>query len=98
MWYKIQGEKVQINILAKPHAKKSAILGIRNQELQVSIHAKPHEGEANKELISSLASFFKVPKSQIILQRGEGSRHKQVVLPLTDSVKALLSKLNDASF
>lgn len=92
MWFKIENQQVKINILAKPNAKKTALLGISDQGLNISLHAKPHKGEANKELISYLAKLFKLPKNQIILQRGEGSKHKQVIVPLTDKVKELLDE------
>lgn len=93
MWFKIENQQVMINIFAKPNAKKTAIAKIDNQALHIFIHAKPFQGEANKVLISYLAKLFKLPKSQIILQRGENSRHKQVVVPLVDSVRQLLDDL-----
>lgn len=93
-WFKIEKQQVKINILAKPNAKKTAIVAINEQGLQISLHAAPQEGEANKELIAYLSKLLKVPKSQIILQRGEGSRHKQVLLPLTDKVQELLDEPN----
>jgi len=92
MWFKINGQQVKINILAKPNAKKTAFLGISEQGLLISLHAKPHQGAANKELISYLSKLFELPKNQIVLQKGEGSRHKQVVVPLTDVVYKLISQ------
>lgn len=92
MWFRIENQQqVQINILAKPNAKKTLFLDISNQELRISLHAKPHQGEANNELISYLAKLFRIPKKQIFLRRGENSRHKQVVLPLTALVQQFLS-------
>jgi uncharacterized protein (TIGR00251 family) len=93
-WFKIEKQQVKITILAKPNAKKTALVGLNEQGLQISLHAMPQEGEANKELIAYLSKLLKVPKSQIILQRGEGSRHKQVLLPLTDKVQELLDEPN----
>lgn len=90
MWFKIQNQQVQISILAKPNAKTTAFLEIRNETMCISLHAKPHHGEANKELISYLAKLFKLPKSQIRISRGETSKHKQVLVPLTDLVQQLL--------
>ncbi len=90
MWFKIQNQHVQINIVAKPNAKKSEFLAISEQGMCVSLHAKPYHGEANKELISYLSTLFSIPKSQIRLLRGEGNKHKQIFLPLNDTVKELL--------
>lgn len=92
MWFKIQNQQVRINIFAKPNAKKTALLGISEQGLLISLHAKPHQGAANKELIAYLARLFHLPKNQIILQKGGGSRHKQVIVPLTDSVQELIDQ------
>lgn len=91
MWFRIQNQQVKINILVKPNAKKTTIIKIENQELIISLHAKPHQGEANKELISYLAKLLKLPKKQVILERGETSRHKLVLIPLYDSVQEFLN-------
>lgn len=93
MWYKIQKDQVRINVIVKPNAKKTAFLGTSEQGLLISLHAKPHKGAANKELILFLAELFSLPKSQIILQKGDTSRYKQVVVPLTeDTQKFIKSK------
>lgn len=92
MWFKIQNQHVKVNIFAKPNAKKTALLSINEEALVISLHAKPHQGEANQELITYLAKLFQVPKTKIILQKGEGSRYKQVMLPLTDAVKNMINK------
>lgn len=90
MWFNVKGRQVTLTILAKPNAKKSAIVGVTGKELKISLHAKPHQGEANDELISYLAKLLRLPKSEILLQRGKASRHKQVTLPLTELVRQLL--------
>lgn len=91
MWYKIKDQQIILNILAKPNAKRTAILGVRDQALHISVHAKPHQGEANQELISYLAKLLKLPKSKITLERGEGSRHKKISVPLSERVKEWIS-------
>lgn len=90
MWFKIVKQQVELFILAKPNAKKTMLLSVSDQELHIAIHAKPHKGEANKELISYLAKLLQLPKSQIILQSGEGGKHKRVMVPLTEGVQRLL--------
>lgn len=94
MWFKIQNQHVEITILAKPNAKKSAFLGINEQGLLISLHAKPHQGSANKELIAYLAELLHLPKTQIILQSGVKSRYKRVLVPLTESVKEFISSMH----
>lgn len=92
MWFTIQNDQVKINIFAKPNAKKTAIIGFSQQEIHISLHAKPDQGEANDELIAYLAQSIRIPKSQIILQRGQRGRHKQVVMPLTEKVHKWLNE------
>jgi uncharacterized protein len=90
MWFSILDKHVRINIYAKPNAKKTALLGVSEQGLLISLHAKPHQNAANDELISFLAKLLQLPKTQIILHKGEGSRHKQVIVPLNDAVLNLI--------
>lgn len=90
MWFKIHNQHVTLSILAKPKAKKTALVKVDEQGLHIALHANPQEGEANKELIRFLADFFKLPKSQIQLIRGQSSRKKQVELPYSASVKNFL--------
>lgn len=84
MWYTTQNQQVIIRIFAKPNAKKTLLLEATEYELRISIHAKPHHGAANIELIEYLSHLLHVPKTKIILQRGEHSKYKQVSIPLTD--------------
>lgn len=91
MWFKIQGQQVKLQILAKPNAKKNAIVKITEQALHVAIRAKPHQGEANTELILFLSELFDLPKSQIILNTGESSKYKQIIMPLTTTVQSILN-------
>lgn len=90
MWFKIENKQVKLSVFAKPNAKKTALKAISEHELHIALHAKPHHGEANTELISYLAKIFQLPKSKIILQRGEGSRHKLIIVPLTRIVQQLI--------
>ncbi len=87
MWFEIKNNKAALHIFAKPNAKRSAFIKISEDELHIALHAKPHEGEANKELISYFAKLFRLPKSQVILERGESSRHKVVIVPLTATIQ-----------
>lgn len=91
MWYKIMDQQVSFTILAKPNAKRTALVAINDQGMVISLHAKPHQGEANKELINFLSGLLQLPKSQIILQRGEKGKHKQVIVPLTEKIKKLIN-------
>lgn len=94
MWFKIQDQQIKLQIIAKPNAKKTAILKISEQALHIAIHAKPHKGEANHELILFLSKIFDVPKSKIIFKSGENSKNKQVIIPLTSTIQKTLNDLS----
>jgi uncharacterized protein (TIGR00251 family) len=93
MWFKIQGHQVKLQIIAKPNAKKTAIVKITEQGLHVALHAKPHKSEANKELILFLSDVFDVPKNKITIKAGESNKYKQVIIPLTTTVQRILNDL-----
>jgi uncharacterized protein len=72
-----------------PHAKENkvekqqvlALGGINANDgefYKVYVTAPPEDGKANKKLIELLAEYFKVPKSQIRIVKGEISRNKIV--------------------
>ncbi|MES2212475.1 MAG: DUF167 domain-containing protein [Pseudomonadota bacterium] len=90
MWYRIHEQQVTLYILVKPNAAQSAFLGVVGDELHVRLKAKPIDGEANSALIALLAKSFKIPKKDIVLKRGDESRHKVLQLPLTPLLNTFL--------
>jgi uncharacterized protein (TIGR00251 family) len=69
---------VRFEVHVKPRAKKSGIRGVRDGVLELSLAAPPVDGAANEELVRVLAKELGVPKSAIVIARGEGSRTKLV--------------------
>lgn len=69
---------LKFTVHAKPRAKKSAVLGVANEELDMALAAPPVDGAANEELVRALANVLGLPKRAIVLVRGESSRHKLV--------------------
>ncbi len=92
MWYQIanDGTQVVLHVVVKPNAKQTAVLAVTEDALQISLHAQPHAGEANQSLIAYLSKCLRIPKRDILLKRGEKSRHKMLILPLTDTVETWL--------
>ena len=72
---------IRLRIFLQPKASKDYIAGIHDDELKITITAPPVDGQANAHLLKFLSKSFKVPKSSIILEKGEFSRHKQVWIP-----------------
>ena|SRR4051812_34820327 len=87
-----QGSALRIRVRVKPRASKSRILEVRQGILEVAVAAPPVDGEANSELIRTLASALGCGKSAIEIVTGAGSRSKLVAI-IGFSLAELLAKL-----
>ena len=85
----------RIRVRVKPRASKSRVLGVRAGALEVAVAAPPVDGEANSELIRTLAAALASAKSAIEIISGEGSRSKLVAISgLTEAdLRAKLDQL-----
>lgn len=85
---------LRLRILLQPKASKDQIMGLHDAELKISITAPPVDGQANAHLLKYLSKLFKVPKSAIVLEKGELNRHKQIFIPspkvIPSDIQALL--------
>ncbi|VFS84405.1 Uncharacterised ACR, YggU family COG1872 [Raoultella terrigena] len=75
-----------LRLYIQPKASRDSIVGLHGDELKVAITAPPVDGQANAHLIKFLAKQFRVAKSQVLLEKGELGRHKQIKIinPATD--------------
>jgi uncharacterized protein (TIGR00251 family) len=69
---------VRFVVRAKPRASRSRVVGVKEGELQVSLAAPPVDGEANAELVATLARVLGIPKRDVAIVRGESSRTKLI--------------------
>jgi uncharacterized protein (TIGR00251 family) len=58
---------------------------------QIKIKAPPLDGKANKHIIAFLAREFKVSKSDVIIQKGELSQEKQILITHPKSIPTRLN-------
>lgn len=77
---------MQLRVLAVPNAKSSEVIGWEDDPragrvLRVKVAAPPVEGKANAALREVLAAHFGIPKSKVVLEKGDGSRIKAFHLP-----------------
>jgi len=77
-WLRRDGPDLVLQVQIQPRASSDAIAGVLGDRLKIRLTAAPVEGKANEHLIAYLARLFGVPKSQVILERGAGSKHKQL--------------------
>jgi len=66
---------LRIKIRLQPKAKREKIIMSQN-ELKIYVTVPPVDNKANRACIGVLASFFKVPKSNITLVHGARSKEK----------------------
>jgi uncharacterized protein (TIGR00251 family) len=67
-----------IRVRVKPKASRSRILGERDGVLEVSLAAPPVDGEANAELVRTLARQLRVAQTSIELVSGRTARTKLI--------------------
>lgn len=67
-----------LRLYIQPKASRDQIVGLHGDELKVAITAPPVDGQANAHLIKFIAKQFRVAKSQVIIEKGELGRHKQI--------------------
>lgn len=77
---------MQLRVLAVPNARTGGVVGWEDDPragrvLRVKVAAPPVEGKANAALREVLAEHFGIPKSQVVLEKGDGSRIKCFRLP-----------------
>ena len=77
-WLRRDGPDLVLQLQIQPRASSDAIAGVLGDRLKIRLTAPPVEGKANEHLIAWLARLFGVPRSQVILERGAGSKLKQV--------------------
>ncbi|MCK3657880.1 YggU family protein [Pasteurellaceae bacterium Pebbles2] len=84
---------LRLRIFLQPKASKDAIIGLHDNELKISITAPPIDGAANAHLLKYLSKVFKVAKSNIILEKGELNRHKQIFIPNPQQIPKEIAEL-----
>lgn len=72
------GDDLVLRIYVQPKASRDKLVGEHGDEFKVAITAPPIDGKANAHLSKYLAKQFKVAKSQVLIEKGELGRHKQV--------------------
>lgn len=84
---------LRLRIFLQPKASRDQIVGIHDNELKIAITAPPVDGQANAHLLKYLSKLFKVPKSSIVLEKGELQRHKQIFIPSPKQLPAIIQAM-----
>lgn len=86
---------IRLRIFLQPKASRDQIVGLHDSELKIAITAPPVDGAANAHLLKYLSKLFKVPKSSIVLEKGELQRHKQIWIPEPKQIPKEIEQLNE---
>lgn len=77
---------MKVRLHVSPGAKRSEVIGWEEdpqggRALKIRIAAPPVDGKANAALREFLAKQWRLPKSAVVIERGESSRFKTVSVP-----------------
>ncbi len=78
LWMRVSIDEVIIEVTARPGASRRGVIGVTGDRLVVAINSPPDKGKANDELVEYLAREMRVPKSALLIVRGETSRRKTI--------------------
>jgi hypothetical protein len=76
----LNGTTLRLRLYIQPKASRDDWVGLHGDEIKVAITAPPVDGKANSHLQKFLAKSFAVAKSQVVIEKGEQSRHKTVLI------------------
>jgi len=90
---KFESDALVLRLYIQPKASRDQIVGLHGEELKVAITAPPVDGQANAHLQKFIAKQFRVAKSQVIIEKGELGRHKQVRINQPQQIPDVISAL-----
>lgn len=82
-----------IRLYIQPKASRDQIVGLHGDELKIAITAPPVDGKANSHLTKYLAKQFRVAKGQVVIEKGELGRHKQVRIESPREIPPVIAAL-----
>lgn len=84
-WYRWDGSTLVLRVKVQPRSTSDDIVGVTGDALRVRLRAPPTNGKANQALLAMMAAAFSVPKRNVTIRHGHGSRIKTVDVahPLT---------------
>jgi uncharacterized protein (TIGR00251 family) len=76
----MKGARTSLRLRIVPGARRSGIVGRHSDRWKVRVAAAPEGGRANDELLRLLARTLDVPRRDLELTHGRGTRDKVVAL------------------
>ena len=92
--YYICPNGLTVCLYVQASAKTSVLDGTHDGRLKVRIASPPVDGKANKTLIKFMSALCGIPKSRVLLVKGEKSRKKDIFLQVDpDDIDRVLVNL-----
>ena len=77
---RIHADGVLLSVKLQPRASKNGIDEALGSELKIRVTSPPVDQAANEALLRLLADVLDCPRGAVQLVRGQGSRHKVVLI------------------
>jgi uncharacterized protein len=87
-WMRVSADEVIVEITARPGASRRGVVGVTADRLVIAVNARPEKGAANDELIDYLAKELRVPRSAVMIARGQNARRKTIRIITHEPAKA----------
>lgn len=96
-WLEPQGTDITLRIICQPKAKQNEICGLHDGRLKIRITALPIEGKANAALLDYLSTVLKLPKTKILVAKGDTGRLKTLILHAGSACERCVEQLKALS-
>jgi len=72
--------KIAVKVTAG--AKRESIKKIDDNNFRISVTVVPEKGRANEKVIKLLSKYLDVPKTSLVIIKGQNSNHKLIELTI----------------
>lgn len=83
---------ISLSVKVQPNSKREGI-SVQNGLIVVKVAAPPVDGKANQRLVELLSKALKIPKTKIIVTKGQASKNKVLTFFTDLSENQILEKL-----
>jgi uncharacterized protein (TIGR00251 family) len=85
---------VELDVRVIPRARKTEVVGVRDDAILVRLAAPPVEGAANEALVECVADWLGVSRRAVRVLSGERSRRKRLAIAgvTADQIRAQLQR------
>ena len=73
-----EGAWLEVKVI--PGARRTRILGLRDERVYIAVNAQPEKGKANRALLKFLAKAIGVPRTSMQILTGETSHRKRILI------------------